>query len=271
MWSLWSLPTGPAPGFLTSNSRATHTAASLGRAHLIPSVCRIERQGQTGSSRANFSPRGLLMMTGASCKAHYEYHLWETPLKAYKIHCVDVQAAEACSHRAYWPIYKVWTRASRACSARSSTSVLRTLVSKALSFRKTESTDIRNKSLRCMQIECLSEAVKCRDFGDPVSITRLLPLTPNGPVSFPRPSLSSSRTPPLLLLLSAESQSSPLISTMLSVAGVSELFFWHLDHPSGSELACDAGRTAGDVIGRGATHGGDRIRQIALSAARGKG
>ncbi|KAK2863088.1 hypothetical protein Q5P01_002621 [Channa striata] len=47
-------------------------------------------------------------------------------------------------------------------------------------------------------------------------------------------------------------------------------FFWHLDHPSGSALASDAGRTAGDVIGRRATHGGDRIRQIALSTARGK-
>lgn len=83
-----------------------------------------------------------------------------------------------------------------------------------------------------MQMEHLNEAAECRDSDDHVSITRLLPLTPNAPASLLRPSLSSSLTPPLLLLLSAESQSSPLISTMLSVAGVSECFFpWHLDHP----------------------------------------
>lgn len=76
-----------------------------------------------------------------------------------------------------------------------------------------------------MQMERFNKAAECRDFGHPVSITRLLPLTPNTPTSFLRPSLSTSLTPPLLLLLSAESQSSPLISTMLSVAGVSELFF----------------------------------------------
>lgn len=123
-----------------------------------------------------------------------------------------------------------------------------------------------------MQMGHLSEAAACRDFGDPVIITRPLPLTLNTPASFLRPSLSSSLAPPLPLLASAQSQSSPLISTMLSVAGVSELFFpRHLDHPSGSALASDAGRTAGDVIGRRATHGGDRIRQIALSTARGKG
>lgn len=123
-----------------------------------------------------------------------------------------------------------------------------------------------------MQMERLNKAAECRDFSHPVSITRLLPLTPNTPASFLHPSLSTSLTPPLLLLLSAESQSSPLISTMLSVAGVSELFFfWHLDHPSGIAPASDAGHTAGDVIGRRATHGDDRIRQIALSTARWKG
>lgn len=57
--------------------------------------------------------------------------------------------------------------------------------------------------------------------------------------SFLLPSLSPSLTPPPLLLSSAGSQNSPLISTMHSVAGVSGLFFfsWHLDHPSGSALA----------------------------------
>lgn len=83
---------------------------------------------------------------------------------------------------------------------------------------------MRTKCWCFMQMERLNEAAECRDFGDPVSITRPLPLTPNTPASFLRPSLSSSLTPPLLLLLSAESQSSPLISTMLSVAGVRELF-----------------------------------------------
>lgn len=85
-----------------------------------------------------------------------------------------------------------------------------------------------------MQMEHLNEAAQCHDIGDPVSITRLLPLTPNTPASFFRPSLSSSLTPPLLLLLSAESQSSPLISTMLSVAGVSELFSGILITPRGA-------------------------------------
>lgn len=66
-----------------------------------------------------------------------------------------------------------------------------------------------------MQMKLLNEAAKCHDFGDPVSITRLLPLISNTPSSCLRPSLSNSLTPPLLLLLSAESQSSPLISTML--------------------------------------------------------
>ncbi|KAL7374436.1 hypothetical protein ABVT39_000491 [Epinephelus coioides] len=83
-------------------------------------------------------------------------------------------------------------------------------------------------------MEALNKAAACRDFGDPVSITRLLPLTPNTPASFLRPSLSSSLTPPLLLLLSAQSQSSPLISTMLSVAGVSELFSGILITPRGA-------------------------------------
>ncbi|KAK5893524.1 hypothetical protein CgunFtcFv8_006390 [Champsocephalus gunnari] len=85
-----------------------------------------------------------------------------------------------------------------------------------------------------MQMERWNKAAVCRDFGDPVSITRLLPLTPNTPASFLRPSLSPSLTPPFLLLVSAESQSSPLISTMLSVAGVSELFSGILITPRGA-------------------------------------
>lgn len=97
---------------------------------------------------------------------------------------------------------------------------------------RTACTDTRTKWL-FMPTERLNVAAECRDCGDPVSITRLLPLTPNTPASFLRPLLSSSLTPPLLLLLSAESQSSPLISTMLSVAGVSELFSGILITPRG--------------------------------------
>lgn len=108
-----------------------------------------------------------------------------------------------------------------------------------------------------MQMGRSNKAAQCRDFGDPVSITRLSPLTLNTPASFLRPSLSLlSLTPPLLLLLSAESQSSPLISTMLSVAGVSELFSGILITPRGAFWPPMLGGTAGDVNGRRATHGG---------------
>ncbi|KAK5848348.1 hypothetical protein PBY51_005971 [Eleginops maclovinus] len=51
-------------------------------------------------------------------------------------------------------------------------------------------------------MERWNQAAACRDFGDPVSITRLLPLTPNTLASFLHPSLSSSLTPPFLLLVS---------------------------------------------------------------------
>lgn len=76
-----------------------------------------------------------------------------------------------------------------------------------------------------MQIGSLNEAAECRDSGDPVSITRLLALTPQH-ARFLLPSLSFSLTPPRLLLPSAESQNSPLISTMHSVAGVGGLLFF---------------------------------------------